>query len=1581
MAEQCLYIYKGHKFTELELNDFLTANGEKLYSKYGDIVFDKEAQMATHAQVDQVAREAAEYQSKYKEAKEKRKYIDGEEVLEFKFPYIGVTGFLKGLTNAEDKLLTPEFREVSYWSKRIKAWQDENEGFNKDERDLFGNFSVITENITTKQLQKFLEEWDKGNDISGDSQILQLIKQMKEKWEAQGKMGTAIHDVLKTLFSPYRSGSRQGTLRIDNDEASLEFYFSPGKNRYDEKLLTQQHIKDIIKYAKNLKSELETKLKGPLLFFPEFQIASKLAQEIPEKGDTVLGIIDLLVVDIEGNAHIIDYKASPKDSFDTAKQRTFWYQLGFYNRLLMANSINTSNDENQVMIAPIKMVNFRRENGVFVMDGVKQRDDQCLEDITINATLHEVAANLDEFLPEKAPEKFSAQNLVSSVNTFTTHAFPGVSTSTEWDGDSLQTLIDNNGGIQENTKNGKFEITIFNETYSAKTKEEVYEKIEKYYTEVLPKKRRDMVKHVHLSLKKGISGETKNIQLPKILNVNSTDGANAEWFNNTIGKYCNNSYELIDNPAVLEYGVILLKNKKTKQIDVLKITTDNLDTEHFFSANNKKNKNRSLLIGNFRNDRQELRNSDSLALKATTGNIHLMETMAVLNCIPELMQPGVTIGNVQVANPHLLQGTSVGTNKELEYNFNEIVKGIQEKGVEFINNIPNIKFASKVILAANRLQDILALVENNPNHPQYNYFHQFHSLRTELDSAISNNDERIILEQLNALKKDLERKKSTEISLSLEQYQSEYKLEKDLYDKVMLAIAEIKGISFRQQTKDNKNYLESMEIHRNGVQSLMLDNPGNLNNDTLNVLTKLVSEAYQNVREDMQREMETVRSLVDNLKKDKGFNKLKAMTIGNAASLYTNMIKHENGDILFKNPWNSTEQLSEAEREFLKYTLTKINENRFQDRTDEDIEDMRASGNLAYYRIPLAVGDTASAAVVSGGLRKALKSKLKRLNPKVWYEEVQKKLQGVFTDINSTSDIDKVFEMNNMFDGGEIPKRRLEKIEKKGFDYFEHNLETLLLKHCFAYSTQKNINTVMPVAKASMIHLITQGHLTNKQYKNATNYVTDYIRNKVKNESLIQGEGQIKAAGVFGQLKYAASILTLGFSPIQYGYQMLQGFWTDIKIIIQNLGMEDSPFTWENFLFAGKQLFKDFFKLGNKPTKCSLINEYFGFNDMDMNVYADKIKSDQYGIFNISNIAFHGASRPDFYNRMLLFVAQMKQDGAWEAYSEKDGKLVYDWKEDKRFSAFAKGDTTDPLYKQQQGLYNVIAEQLIKEHTKNKNGSLFKYGDPLPKAYSNKQIEDFKSFSDNIYGYYAHEKKAMVHAMTWGTLWMQMRTFWSGKKNIYLGGPGIKLKGKYVHYHEIDKQTGEKIPWFMKEENGRMVPTKENTGIPFMKWEGEWQEGVFLTMAQLVNTSVEEGFKVAWDQLWDDPIQRQNMIQLAYDVTMFAMVGPLITGVLQDWDDELKKDANDIDEAAVAAAAHVAMKIVSSSFGDFNFIESIGGPLTNWTPFSFSYLGRQASELFDVCMGEKSFTDALLKMSTFTSSTKIFWDALLDNKN
>lgn len=74
-----------------------------------------------------------------------------------------------------------------------------------------------------------------------------------------------------------------------------------------------------------------------------------------------------------------------------------------------------------------------------------------------------------------------------------------------------------------------------------------------------------------------------------------------------------------------------------------------------------------------------------------------------------------------------------------------------------------------------------------------------------------------------------------------------------LYNAILVAIAQLKGVNFRQQIQDHDKWLESIFIHKHGVSGSYLDNPGNLSSDTLNLVTKLVTEAYQNTRDDMQR--------------------------------------------------------------------------------------------------------------------------------------------------------------------------------------------------------------------------------------------------------------------------------------------------------------------------------------------------------------------------------------------------------------------------------------------------------------------------------------------------------------------------------------------------------------------------------------------------------------------------------------------------------------------------------------------------------------------------------------------------------
>jgi hypothetical protein len=102
-----------------------------------------------------------------------------------------------------------------------------------------------------------------------------------------------------------------------------------------------------------------------------------------------------------------------------------------------------------------------------------------------------------------------------------------------------------------------------------------------------------------LALRKGIKENTTNIDLPKIGLIDSKSGASAEWFKNTVSKYCNSHHKIIENPILEEFGVILIENVDTKQVNVLKVTTDNLDFKHYFD----KNKTRRLITGGVESDR------------------------------------------------------------------------------------------------------------------------------------------------------------------------------------------------------------------------------------------------------------------------------------------------------------------------------------------------------------------------------------------------------------------------------------------------------------------------------------------------------------------------------------------------------------------------------------------------------------------------------------------------------------------------------------------------------------------------------------------------------------------------------------------------------------------------------------------------------------------------------------------------------------------------------------------------------------------------------------------------------------------
>jgi hypothetical protein len=85
-------------------------------------------------------------------------------------------------------------------------------------------------------------------------------------------------------------------------------------------------------------------------------------------------------------------------------------------------------------------------------------------------------------------------------------------------------------------------------------------------------------------------------------------------------------------------------------------------------------------------------------------------------------------------------------------------------------------------------------------------------------------------------------------------------------------------------------------------------------------------------------------------------------------------------------------------------------------------------------------------------------------------------------------------------------------------------------------------------------------------------------------------------------------MMVLAYSPVQMFYQTIQSVWQDISLIIRNWAGANE-FTLSSMLTGAKLAYKDLFHMSDSPTVNSRINELYGINDMDINVYSDRLKT------------------------------------------------------------------------------------------------------------------------------------------------------------------------------------------------------------------------------------------------------------------------------------------------------------------------------------------------------------------------------------
>jgi len=122
-------------------------------------------------------------------------------------------------------------------------------------------------------------------------------------------------------------------------------------------------LDEMVRFADALYAKIKDDLKdNDLTFFPELEIVAENHMSGPNEPKMLMGIIDLLVVDKNGQVHIYDYKTSPKpfNEYNSAKKRAFYYQLATYGKMLRQYGLNYY--QSKFGIIPIQLDDFRIAN-------------------------------------------------------------------------------------------------------------------------------------------------------------------------------------------------------------------------------------------------------------------------------------------------------------------------------------------------------------------------------------------------------------------------------------------------------------------------------------------------------------------------------------------------------------------------------------------------------------------------------------------------------------------------------------------------------------------------------------------------------------------------------------------------------------------------------------------------------------------------------------------------------------------------------------------------------------------------------------------------------------------------------------------------------------------------------------------------------------------------------------------------------------------------------------------------------------------------------------------------------------------
>ena len=1370
-------------------------------------------------------------------------------------------------------------------------------------------------------------------------------------------------DLHKLIISKYIGGSADSeSERRRNFIEQAKIIVGKGSQLYDDVLLGKlfDKMSNFYQIVKNSRKN-STVVRG-----------INLTAKINFSDTTLFGHIDYAFVDDDGTLHIYNFKASSQFQTDWSKEKKekYRYEIAFIKQMLAYNGISIKNIK--MNIIPIQLQYNKNFSKIDSIEMIPEKPmDEFYKDARYNSKYDDTAKyfikSKTRVNPPKLTERIQTREILNAIFPSLQVGYENIEKSVDdWikrapqQGDEHPLLITEiNDGQHRYSVKIDGEVHLIND-YSEKSKNKEIRVLVQDYITMLNEDTPNYVNKIADEIQHTINnknayfdfGRIKNGSYLKTILSKYLDGETDPDNPNKVKDY---NWEFLD--TLVDAGILIFINKSSGQVDTVTLASENLrQIPNFTYGTN--------ILGGYKTDRDFL-------WKGYYGNIQSVRTLILLNSIIDKLPEHSMLGTQHIISYQ---------EQHMQYNMEHLIK----------DYLPTILKVTKQYNPS---------LEISNNFGKCQFVNQFQNLVKEFVDITSQQDSSSrILNQLidqnilvNATTKE---KKAAALLSIMEAFQEEFPdiannpllISRDRSYSGTLAKFYIKvSQAYLYYSGENASYEDELKSYEKYLYTAPTVPSTNINIVVTNLQTTIDSIASDSDTEYSQN----LRSFIMDFYKAAGYSSLENITLGTQTRLFNNLYELDskgNKTMRFKNPYTDS-SLKDYERTFLKkalfyfnkYNFLNTDNKHFTSENDPNIPQYILEHN-EYLNVPLERASNATRRQRGIGDRV---SRLKRMY-KILIKNRSEIYDEFVNDLTSEerefiSEEIKSLRMRDQFNRNKQQRSRY--IEENGIDYFETNVENLLIDRMFSAIQTEKTNRMLLGTKALLLQLKILGDNSgfqesfNKQIK----YIEDYINLNVFKKPIIEGGLSQKIVGVGQGLRSNVTFLNLAGNVIAAARDVENGFMENyLRTASKFLTDINASNMSKAYVYVVRNGSMDAMKI----TLLSKLCVRYRLSNTDTARIAERLKTNRQGLSNWDNIAYSTLRSPDFLNRMTLFIARAMQDGVLDAWSVEDGELKYNWKKDKRFSVFAdKSKKGTEEYKKQQALYMLHIQEYNRDHPEgvdvDKNGTprLLEYTDDLPTPYSDQEIVSIKNVSNNIYGSYDKSLRSMGEFTAIGTFFGMYTTWMNGIWNNWMMKPGKYNVTKMTT--EQDTDVDGSLLWLDEHGNifkeivledgtkkyidqvNNIEKTREEL-VPLLKHVPVIVQGVCYTLGdalKILNAkdSFSEGLQAAIDYIKEDE-NTVSSLKHAFYSTLLAILFLMLFKFL--WDPTYKETKKEYKNMSVMAQVLNELTYKSfgpatdSFYGPWNIVKYLG---EGTDPPIYNVPTKFMGDAFKTIFGNKTF--------------------------